>query len=271
MVQYKLFGLFIQAVVLCHTGSAGFERLVQPTPVFAKAFSGVASASFENLWLNPASAASISSFQSAIFHSPSPFRLSQLTHTGVLLGGAFYAGTITIGFATFGFPLYRETNGSLTYALNMSDEFSAGVTLHAFHLFIQGYGSTTVPGIDAGGIVSVSDELSIGISLANVNGADIGGGEEIPRMITGGVTYSPVPSAAVSLDIVKDIRHRETYRAGIVFSPMEPISLSAGVQGEPSRLFGGVGITVSSITVDYAIGTHDDLGMTHSVGISFRP
>jgi hypothetical protein len=271
VVQYKLFGLFIQAVVLCHTGFAGFERVVQPTQVFAKAFSGVASATFEHLWLNPASAASISSFQSAIFHSPSPFRMSQLAHSGVILGNSFDVGSISIGLNTVGFPLYRETNGSLTYALNMSDEFSAGVTLHAFHLFIQGYGSTTVLGIDAGGIVSITNALSIGFSLANVNGTDIGGGEEIPRIISGGVSYCPVPSVAVSLDIVKDIRYRETYRAGVAFSPVDPISLYAGVQGEPSRMFGGAGITISSITVNYAIGTHADLGVSHSVGISFRP
>jgi len=263
--------VFIQAVLLCNTGIAGFERIVQPTAVFAKAGSGVAMAALDNLWLNPASSASLSSFCASLIYVPSPFQLSQLSQYGLIIAQPFTVGTISIGAHTLGFPLYRESNGSATFARVITDEFSVGITLHAFHLAIHGYGSTTKIGTDIGSIFVLSEELSIGLALGNVNGADIGDGEEIPRTVTFGAVFRLVGSAVILFDLIKDIRFPVTYRAGIEFSPIDVMTLHAGVQEEPSRLFGGIGIFVSPFTVYYGIGTHTDLGSTHSIGIMFTP
>ncbi len=263
--------MFIQAVLLCNTGIAGFERIVQPTAVFAKAGSGVAMAAHDNLWLNPASSASLSSFRATLFYVPSPFQLSQLSHYGLIVAQPLTVGTISLGVHTLGFPLYRESNGSVTFARVITDDFFAGITLHAFHLAIQGYGSTTKFGTDIGGIFNLSKELSVGISLGNVNGADIGDGEEIPRTVTFGAVFRPVGSAVIVFDLIKDIRFPETYRVGLEFLPLDVLSLHAGIQGEPSRLFGGIGVTISPFTVHYGIGTHADLGSTHSIGVMYAP
>jgi hypothetical protein len=271
IVQYKLFAVFIQAVLLCSAAVAGFERNVQPTAIFANAVSGVAMNSFENLWLNPASPASLSSFRASLFYAPSPFQLPQLTHYGLIAAHPFSPGTISIGLYTQGFPLYRESSGSATYAGILTDELSVGMTLNVYHLAIQGYGSATKIGTDIGGILSLSEELSIGFSLGNVNGADIDDGGDIPRTAALGAVFRPVSTAVILFDIVKDIRFPEEYRAGIKFSPIDEMTLHAGMQSEHSRLFAGMSITVSPLTVHYGIGTHADLGVAQSIGITFAP
>lgn len=263
--------MLIQAVLLCGFGYAGLEKTAQPTSVFAAAGSGVAHTSIDNIWINPASSGFLPAFTASLFYYPSPYQLSQLTQYGLILALPIGIGTVSIGLQSVGFRLYRETAGSVNFSRPITNELSAGVTLHSYHISINGYGSTTVLSSDIGGIVTVNESLSLGISLGNVNGADIGGGEEIPRMITVGAIFRPLEQVQWTFDIVKEMRFPHTYKTGIQFSPIVPLKLFAGIQGEPSRLFGGIGVTVSPIDVQYGIGTHDDLGATHSIGVTFAP
>ena len=271
MQQYKLFILFIQAVCLFQFGIAGFERTAQPTPAFARAFSGVAMQTESNIWLNPASLSSLSSFHSSIFYSPSPFQLSQLTNYGLLLADNF--GVVQAGAAvsSFGFSLYRETTGSLAIANGDLNNFGVGISLSFYHLSIAEYGTASAVALDAGVIYSLNEKINIGVAINNLNGASFGGDDDVPQTILAGISYRVIGEALVNVDLVKDIRYEPTYRASVEFSPHDILTIRTGIQGEPSRLFGGVGITIAPFTVGYGIATHEDLGLTHSIGISFTP
>jgi hypothetical protein len=56
---------------------------------------------------------------------------------------------------------------------------------------------------------------------------------------------------------------------GVEFSPYEIVDVRFGVSNEPSRYFCGLGIHYLSVSLDYAVATHLELGLTHSFGISF--
>ncbi|MEW5800188.1 MAG: hypothetical protein AB1728_14415 [Bacteroidota bacterium] len=270
MRQYKLFILFIQ-VAFTSSLVAGFERTAQPTALFARAFSGAAFASESNVWLNPAALFGIASFRSSLFYSPSPFQLPQLTNYGLLIADDIEGVKVALSLRSFGFSLYRETSGSLTAALTEIENFGVGLTLSLNHLAIQNYGNATKVGIDIGSIYTVTSELAIGLSLTNINGATFGGDDDIPRVLLAGLSYRVLENALFTIDLVKDVRYDATFRAGIEFSPHEIFIVRSGVQGEPSRLFGGIGLRITPFVIDYGTATHDDLGLTHSIGISFAP
>jgi len=271
MQQYKLFILLIQVICGWSFLCAGFERTAQPTSVFARAFSGVAMQTESNVWINPASLASLTSFRSTIFYSPSPFQLSQLTNYGLLVAKDFYVVQTGIAVSSFGFTLYRETTGSIIFANRMLDKFSFGASISLYHLSIAEYGSAASLAFDVGGIYSLTDEVNIGVAINNLNGAAFGEDDDVPQTFLAGISYHIIDDAAVNFDLVKDVRYEPTYRASVEFSPHEIMVLRAGIQGEPSRLFGGIGVTILPFTVDYGIATHADLGLTHSIGISFAP
>ena len=65
-------------------------------------------------------------------------------------------------------------------------------------------------------------------------------------------------------------RHKVSFvrSTGVRFSPIEIINLRFGMSTEPSRYFAGVGIQYYSISVDYSVATHVELGLTHTIGIS---
>lgn len=270
MRQYKLFILLIQVGA---SGSlhAGFERTAQPTALFARAFSGVAVASESNVWINPAALSGVSSFRSTVFYSPSPFQLPQLTNYGLLVADDIGHVKAALALSSFGYSLYRETTGSLTAAVTDIENFCAGMTLSVHHLAVHTYGNATKVGIDIGTTYTVTQELSLGCSITNINGATFGGDDDIPRVLIAGFSFSVLENSFLTFDLVKDVRYDATYRGGVEFSPHEIVVVRSGVQGEPSRLFGGIGIRIAPFTVDYGVGTHDDLGLTHSFGVSFAP
>lgn len=271
MRQYKLFILLIQGAIFTVGLYAGFERTAQPTALFARAFSGVAFSSESNVRLNPAALSSVSSFRSTVFYSPSPFQLPQLTNYGLLATDDFGVVKGAVSFSTIGFSLYRETFGSFSTAYVGISNFSFGITVSLYHLSIENYGSALSAGIDIGSIYSLSEDLNVGFSFNNLNNATYGEDDDIPQVLLAGISYRIIEDAIVNIDLVKDIRYEPTYRAGIEFKPHEIVVIRSGYQGEPSRLFGGVGFTLSPFTIDYGVATHDDLGLTHSIGISFVP
>ncbi len=269
MRQYKVFGFFIQVILCVHCSFCGFERTSQPTPVFARAYSGAAFYDDANLWLNPAALSKVSSFQSSLFYSPSPFQLHQLSNYGLITVHPFEFMNVGIGLTSFGFSLYRETMVSVSGGAMFTESFSAGISLHYCHLFIEKYGSSSNGTVDLGAICSVTDGLNLGFSLNNLTGAAFGGDDDIPQLFLTGLSYQIIENAVVHIDIVKDVRYTTTYRAGFELSPHDIVIIRGGTHGEPSRLFGGLGITIAPFQINYAVATHSELGLTHSIGITF--
>jgi len=261
--------VLIQVFLVTQISVGSFERTAQPTALFGRGMSGSALFTPSNTWLNPASIAKNSSFITSVFYSPSPFQLDQLSNYGLTTLKNFGELNVSAGFSSFGFSLYRETVISFSAATMFTELFSAGVNIHANHLSIQSYGSSSTAVVDLGAIFSVTENLNIGISLNNISRSTFGADDDIPQSYITGLSYTITEKATIVFDIVHDVRYSTTYRTGIEFSPLEAVTLRAGTQSEQSRLFGGIGINVFSFQVDYGIATHSELGLTHSIGITF--
>ncbi len=269
MNQYKVFILLIQVFLIVQILSASFERTAQPTALFGRGMSGSALFNTENVWLNPASIAKNSSLTTSLFYSPSPFQLSQLSHFGLTTIKNVDGLNFAAGFTSFGFSLYRETSLSISAATMFTESFGAGLNIHGNHLSIHTYGSATTAVLDLGAIISAAENLNIGISLNNIGRSTFGADDDIPQTFITGFSYSLMENATVAADLVYDVRYSTGYRAGIEFSPHEIVTLRAGTQSEQSRMYVGMGINIFSFQIDYGIATHSELGLTHSIGITF--
>ncbi|MFA6540119.1 MAG: hypothetical protein WCT99_00810 [Bacteroidota bacterium] len=273
MKQYKLFVLLIQALCFLHLPvKAGFDRIPQPTSVFGTGVSGVSSLDPLSLWINPASSGTNSRLQTTFFYSPSPFQLPQLSNGGMIISGNISSVGTGLGMHTFGFSLYRENVATLCAAQRLSENIFVGIGMEVYQISIQGYGNDVNIGIDLGLISRLNETISIGVSLQNINAPKIGGEENsIPQSIVSGISYSPVSNAKLLLDVIKDIHYPVSYRVGLEVSPLDAITFRGGVQEETSRVFGGIGFNPGQIRFDYALSSHTDLGVTHSIGITLFP
>ncbi|MGA9407910.1 MAG: hypothetical protein WBW71_12330 [Bacteroidota bacterium] len=263
-------GVIVLLFFCIEPAQAGFERTAQPPAVFGDGASSLFSGDVEPLLLNPSAAASLKSFASSFFYSPSPFDLPQLSTGGMFSAFPFESFTAGVAVTTAGFSLYREITATAIVAKSFGGIFSTGCNINFNHLAIARYGSALTIGIDVAASIQVADDLRWGVSLLNVNRPTIGAEkDELPQLYLTGVSCELLTNASVSFTLIKDVRYPLSVRTGARFSAFDAVDLRFGVSTEPSRYFAGVGIHYSSISFDYSVATDADLGLTHSIGISF--
>jgi hypothetical protein len=263
---------FSLALLVFHAenATAGFERIALPPRVFARGLSPSYAGDIESLQLNPSAVAALQSLYVSAFHSPSPFDLSQISNGGVLVASPLKFLNVGLAVTSTGFSLYRELTATATLAKELDGRFFIGCNINYDYLAIANYGTAYAIGIDVAASVQVMEDLRWGFSLLNVNRPTIGElNDELPQVYLTGITCELLTTASVFLNIVKDVRYPVSSRMGVEFSPYEIVSVRFGLSNEPSRYFGGIGIHYSSVSVDYAVATHLELGLTHSFGISF--
>jgi len=141
--------------------------------------------------------------------------------------------------------------------------------LFSYNTFsIQNYGNTSAVYLNFGGLAYITNQIRWGFSISNINRASIGNEDnQIPMVFATGFSYDLLNTLSINLGINKDIRYKPSIRFGIEYYIIQYLSLRAGFQNEPSKYSAGIGINYSIINLDYALFTHQDLGLTHQVGI----
>lgn len=250
---------------------AGFERSAQPPRILGSAMSSLFEGNPESLLLNPSSISALQSVHTFVFCSPSPFEIPQLGSGGVVVVVPSGSFGLAAAVTSTGFSLYKELTATATTAMALSEDFAVGCNINLNRLFIERYGSASVLGIDVGATLEVSEGIHWGFSLLNINRPTLGGiKDQLPQTYITGAAIELLPSAYLSITLMKDLRFPLSEAVGVEFSPHELLTLRFGVSTEPSRYFAGVGFHLTSIGADYSVATHAELGLTHSFEISFE-
>lgn len=257
-------------VVLISPVHGAFERL----PYAGRGVAlGFASASLPGcpwgVWHNPA-ALNVRAAQSvSVSYIPGVFGITELSHASAVYTQPFTFGTMGVGASRFGFNLYRETRLAVSASTSVNDFVHAGITLNYYNVSIQNYGAAAAPGLDAGLMIEISDELWWGSFVGNVTGTAIGGSrEKIPQLFSTGITFSPVREALLTAGLSKDIRHPVQVGAGFEYSFLDMFAARIGTSTEPAMLTAGVGITVAFGRFDYGFSSHSLLGSTHTISLT---
>jgi hypothetical protein len=221
-----------------------------------------------SLFNNPAGLSQINWRELGIYYSPAPFGLSELSNGYLAYSEPFSFGTIAIGGMTYGFELYRETKVLIGYSFNFGNKFFAGITANYHSYSIKNYGNAVAYYVNLGGLTYIDDNLRWGFAISNLNRASIGHtDDQIPMIFTTGFSYDLSDYLNLNLAVEKDIRFNPSVQFGIEYNIIEYLSLRTGFQNEPSRYTAGIGINYSIFSLDYAVFTHQDLGLTHQAGL----
>ena len=263
-------GLFTLLLFCFAVSRAGFERTPQPPAISGDGVSLVFISDIDRTFLNPSAAASLQSFYASFFYSPSPFDLPQLSNGGLITAFPLDSFTACFALTRMGFSLYREMTVTAVAARSFGGVVSAGCGINYDHLAISRCGSASTLGIDIAATVLLSDDIRWGFSVLNINRPTIGREkDQLPQFFLTGINCDVLSTAGISFTIIKDVRYPVSIRTGVRFQPMENIVLRFGVSSDPSRYYAGFGIRYSSVSVDYSVATHTELGLTHTIGISF--
>ena len=220
------------------------------------------------LFNNPAGLSQMDWREVGVYYSPAPFGLTELANGFVAYHEPTSIGSFAIGGMSYGFDLYRESKFSLSYSYNYLNKFFSGITINYQTVSIQNYGNDGALFFNIGGLAYVSDFFRLGFSIQNVNRASFAEeDDQIPMVISTGLSYDFANELTINFAVEKDIKYKASFQFGINYDIIEYLSLRTGFSNEPSKYSAGIGINYSMFSLDYAMFTHNDLGLTHQAGI----
>lgn len=203
-----------------------------------------------------------------VYYSPAPFGLTELANGYAAYHEPTSIGSFAIGGMSYGFDLYRESKFSLGYSCNYINKFFAGVTINYQTVSIQNYGNDGALFFNLGGLAYISNVFRLGFSVQNINHATYGKeDDQIPMILNTGLSFDASDELTLNIAVEKDIKYKASFQFGINYDIIEFLSLRTGFSNEPSKYSAGIGINYSMFSLDYAMFTHNDLGLTHQAGI----
>lgn len=220
------------------------------------------------LFNNPAGLAQLNWREIGVFYSPSPFGLKELANGFIAYNEPFSFGSISLGGMTYGFDLYKESKILLSFSHNFSNTFFAGIAINYHSVSIANYGNDSKFYLNAGGIAYLTDKLRWGFYITNINRATFGNEDnQIPIIFNTGFSYNVIDNMSFNADIEKDINYNASLKFGIDYYVIDNLSIRSGFSNQPSEYSAGIGINFSYFSINYAVFTHPDLGLTHQAGI----
>ena len=221
-----------------------------------------------SLFYNPAGIAQIDHREIGVFFSPSPFGMTELRNVFAAYCEPMSFGSLAIGAMTYGFDLYRENKITFGFSFNYEKKIYFGTAGNYKNISIKKYGSKNAVIFDLGIIAILTDELHLGFSYRNISRTSLSSdNDELPVIFQSGLSYKIISNCTLSFAVEKDIRYKASPRFGIDYRIIKYLSLRSGFSKEPDKYSFGLGIHYLSFNFNYAFFTHQELGITHQVGV----
>lgn len=180
-------------------------------------------------------------------------------------------GVTSVGAFRFGDDLYNEQMVSLGFG-NKFGIASLGIKANYIQYQADGFGTYGAISIDFGGLAQLTDQLSIGAYITNLNQAKLNtdySAENISTRLTAGITFTPNKSLLITTEIDKDIAYAAIWRTGMEYSFKEKFLIRTGFNLNPQSGFFGLGVKRKKIRADYAIQFNSLLGASHQAAVSY--
>lgn len=236
-----------------------------------QAFIGLANTS-DAIFINCSGLAQLTYPAFSVFYTK-PFGMKELSYGSFSAALPTNIGTFATGLISFGNELYSEQSLLLSINRAVNQNCFYGCNLHYMKLQISGYGSDFALGIDIGLLAKISSRVSWGFFTTNMNRARLGQNyEPLPQTLGTGISVCPTNDLVFNVDIYKDSLFPVEFRCGVEYRLLNRIALRSGFSTEPSQFCAGFGLLFSRIEIDYAVTTHQTLGLSHhfSLQIQFK-
>jgi hypothetical protein len=181
-------------------------------------------------------------------------------------------GAFGVGVSRFGDQLYNEQQVSLSYGSKFGiTDLGIRLAYHQYHF--EGFGNKGLPIISFGGITTITSEFFIGAFIENINQAKISDfqDERIPTIMQVGISYHPLESIALNVDIQKDVEFEATVLVGVSYAIIDNLTINTGFNTTPAKQFFGLDLKANNIKgkLSYAVANQRALGFSHQLSIQY--
>ena len=189
------------------------------------------------------------------------------------LGGVYQFGNAAAGLqlVDFGDLDYRERKLQASYAMQLAEAFSMGVSFNFLHLSIAEYGQSFAPTIDFGIYTKVMPDIHVGAHVQNLLQANK---ETVsyPSVLTLGASYSASDKVDFKIEAEKILDRSLAVKAGIVYTPVPGLSAYLGVDSRRESVALALSYQFSSFKLGGAYTAGTRLGATPAISLRyFKP
>jgi hypothetical protein len=180
-------------------------------------------------------------------------------------------GSLGISANRFGDDLYSEQMVSGAFG-NKIGFVRLGLRANYFQMRIDEFGSSSVMFFDMGGIVELIPTISFGAYVSNFTVARLNNEDrtKLPVIMKIGLSYTPTEDIMFNIDLYKDVEFDPLLKAGLEYKIIDKVFLRTGMNTKPFKVFFGGGILLGRFAIDYAVTSHQFLGMSHQASVSFN-
>ena len=220
------------------------------------------------LFGNPAGSAQIDWSEFSAYYAPSYFGVKELATGSAAALAPFSFGVVSGGFSTYGFDLYRETTVSVSFSRKFFNRVLLGLGLDYRNLKIARYGNAGSLLLNFGCLFYLFKRARFGFVVKNFTRTTYGNYQnQIPTIISIGASVNPIDEITLNVAICKDLEYPVSARFGLEYGIFQNFDLRFGYRTEPNSYTGGIGLKYKYFELDYAVFTHEDLPLSHQVGL----
>ena len=189
------------------------------------------------------------------------------------------SGTFGINVSYFGFSGYNESKIAFAYGKKLGEKFAVGIKANYLNTRLSDeYGNTgTVIG-EIGLMGEPTKNLFVGADLYNISRAmlvkddvddNVNVKVEIPTVLRLGLGYKFNDNVFAAAEVEKDLTNKPIFKAGLDYKVVEKFYLRAGLSTYPTSSTFGIAYKTESLNIDLSFATHQTLGMTPHISISY--
>lgn len=192
------------------------------------------------------------------------FGIRNLNQVNLVLNVPFHPSPFACGISSYGNNLYREFQLITAGAYQLAPEFSIGVSIQYYHCSIKGYGSQATWGINLGAAYQLTHHVFIGSQITNLNQPTISHDlEKLPQTFSLGMTYKAAEVLLLNIEFFRDTRFEQEYRFGLEYRLAPYFNIRTGIIDQVNNFSAGCALSLDVIAFEYALVTHQVLGVSH--------
>jgi hypothetical protein len=182
----------------------------------------------------------------------------------------FKFGSLGLSATRFGDALYSEQMLSTAFA-NKIGFVRLGFRASYYQMRIDEFGTSSAFLFDLGGIVELVPSLLFGAYISNFTASTLNNIDQskLPVIMKIGISYQPTEDIMLNLDVRKDVDFDPEIRAGLEYRIIEKVFVRTGINSKPFKAYFGGGLKFGKFGIDYAVTSHQYLGIAHQASVTF--
>jgi hypothetical protein len=179
-------------------------------------------------------------------------------------------GVAGFGVFHFGDRLYNEQILTAGFS-NTFGLASLGIKINYVQYNAVGFGRKGVISVSFGGIVKLTENISLGAHIVNLNQPTITTveNEKVPTTLVIGIAFTLSDKTYLATEIAKDLDYPLTWKTGFEYQVHKKFVFRTGFNIAPHAGFFGFGFRPKKFKLDYAYQHHFTFATRHQATVAY--